>query len=709
MIVRSLTLKNIRSYTDASLLFPEGSVLLAGDVGSGKTTLLLAIEYALFGLQPGQRGSALLRNDAEEGEVSLGCTIGENEVLIERSLKRDTKGVSNEYAALTINGIKEECSITELKTKILALLGYPEEFIKKNNILYKYTIYTAQEQMKHIITEDPETRLSILRHIFGINKYRRIRENLALCLTFFKDEVKVQQMEIKLLESQEKKLEQKRIEHKELEQRVLVLTKTLEEKKTLHIENELMLKEIGSKQKEREVFEKEIEKAHLLLSTKKEALQILVRERARLSNSLHEATAFDQKKYEQTIKSLVESKTLEEVIASKLLTCKAECAALESQKKQQQERKEKVFHLNHCPTCLQDVPANHKHNIVNEVESFVTALTKRITDSHTMRKELEEQIVKQRVTTKKLEEEKQKCEIARSKEVYLAESRIKEQELRKNEESITKDIQFLTEHLHQLRETTAQFAKFSALYVRKELELKKTMQEERSAEVSLAESVKEVSLITKELRSIEKEIEKRKELEANMHKKATLIDWLTGPFTNLVETTERQVLLNIRREFSKLLQQWFYSIAGEGFTIELDEHFTPLIMHKGIEMDYAFLSGGERTALALAYRLALTTVINSLISTINTREIVILDEPTDGFSDYQIDKMREVLKEVACKQLIIVSHEQKMEGFVDHVVRISKAHGVSSITNEEKTASHLPQVLNTVQAGKNQNEVLPFS
>ncbi|MSS75286.1 hypothetical protein EXS73_03705 [Candidatus Pacearchaeota archaeon] len=123
-------------------------------------------------------------------------------------------------------------------------------------------------------------------------------------------------------------------------------------------------------------------------------------------------------------------------------------------------------------------------------------------------------------------------------------------------------------------------------------------------------------------------------------------------------------------------------------------------------MEYAFLSGGERTALALAYRLALTTVINSLISTINTREIVILDEPTDGFSDYQIDKMREVLKEVACKQLIIVSHEPKMEGFVDHVVRVTKVHGASSIVNEERDP---PQVLNTVQAGKNQNEVLPFS
>ena len=66
-----LRVKNIRSYEDQEIAFPEGSLLLSGDVGSGKTTLLLAIEYALFGLQPGQKGSALLRNNSEIGEVSL--------------------------------------------------------------------------------------------------------------------------------------------------------------------------------------------------------------------------------------------------------------------------------------------------------------------------------------------------------------------------------------------------------------------------------------------------------------------------------------------------------------------------------------------------------------------------------------------------------------------------------------------------------------
>jgi len=56
MKIKKIKLKNIRSYESQEIEFPEGSLLLSGDIGSGKTSILLAIEYALFGLQPGQKG-----------------------------------------------------------------------------------------------------------------------------------------------------------------------------------------------------------------------------------------------------------------------------------------------------------------------------------------------------------------------------------------------------------------------------------------------------------------------------------------------------------------------------------------------------------------------------------------------------------------------------------------------------------------------------
>jgi exonuclease SbcC len=131
-------------------------------------------------------------------------------------------------------------------------------------------------------------------------------------------------------------------------------------------------------------------------------------------------------------------------------------------------------------------------------------------------------------------------------------------------------------------------------------------------------------------------------------------------------------MFKLREEFSKLFNEWFNVLVPDTFTTTLDEDFTPVIEQQDFTLDYSFLSGGERTAVALAYRLALNQVINSLLSRIKTRDLIILDEPTDGFSEQQLDKMRDVLNQLNAKQLIIVSHEQKIESFVENIIRFRK-------------------------------------
>ena len=68
-----------------------------------------------------------------------------------------------------------------------------------------------------------------------------------------------------------------------------------------------------------------------------------------------------------------------------------------------------------------------------------------------------------------------------------------------------------------------------------------------------------------------------------------------------------------------------------------------------------------------------------MIGTIKTKDIIILDEPTDGFSTEQLDQVRIVLEQLSIKQVIIVSHESKIESFVDNVIRITKDEHVSEI------------------------------
>ena len=69
--------------------------------------------------------------------------------------------------------------------------------------------------------------------------------------------------------------------------------------------------------------------------------------------------------------------------------------------------------------------------------------------------------------------------------------------------------------------------------------------------------------------------------------------------------------------------------------------------------------------------------MNDFLSSIRTRDLIILDEPTDGFSSEQLDRVREVINQINVEQVIIVSHEAKMEGFVDNIIRVRK-HGHES-------------------------------
>ena len=88
MKFKKLIIENIRSYEKQEINFQQGSTLLSGDIGVGKTSILLAIEFALFGLQPGQRGAALLRNGEISGAVKIVFEIDDKEIIIERTLKK---------------------------------------------------------------------------------------------------------------------------------------------------------------------------------------------------------------------------------------------------------------------------------------------------------------------------------------------------------------------------------------------------------------------------------------------------------------------------------------------------------------------------------------------------------------------------------------------------------------------------------------------
>jgi exonuclease SbcC len=703
MRLQKLTLQNIRSYKDEEIIFPDGKLLLAGDIGSGKTSILMAIEYALFGLQPGQKGSGLLRNEADEGSVSLEMEIDGQQILIERRLKRTPKTISNEYAAITINGEKNEAAVTEIKAKIIELLGYPPEFVKKQNILYRYTVYTPQEQMKQIIHEDPETRLNILRHMFGIEKYKKMRENITILGNYLKEETKRQQGEISSLDQ-----EKERSKHI-TQQQVALHGKITEEETHLRQQQarrkltEEARRDAEAQQQHRVSIEKEQEKTILLVSTKEEQVVLLKQEQQRLQERLEQARTFPNQHYQALLEKIQLLQQELKHARENAAEVTGQLTTITNQQKEQRTKKERIFKIDICPTCLQDVSDTHKHNILLETERSLgqtqqhqDQLEKQHLEQETRIKHLEQDL-----TT--LEQQRLPLEVQRSQLATLDITQKKALELENTLDQQKDEITSLKRRQIELQETLQASEHLSSLLETKQAAVKEARKYEQAQEIAVAELKKEAQLQREEFQRLGEKIRHQEEIKIERTRYLELIDWLNTHLLQLITTIERNILLKVRREFSERCNRWFQMLATESLEVRLDETFSPIIMQGDIEMDYAFLSGGERTAVALAYRLALHQTISAMLHTIKTADLLILDEPTDGFSEAQIEKISDVLQELHTTQLLIVSHEPKIETFVDHVIRISKEDSASNlILTEQQTP---PQSLNTPSNSDNQVSV----
>jgi DNA repair protein SbcC/Rad50 len=152
--------------------------------------------------------------------------------------------------------------------------------------------------------------------------------------------------------------------------------------------------------------------------------------------------------------------------------------------------------------------------------------------------------------------------------------------------------------------------------------------------------------------------------------------WIGTPFRTSVLGMEQKLLTHAQALFERDFSRFFASLIDDpGLVARTDPAFTPLVMIEGEWTPAEALSGGERTSLALAFRLALAQVVRSMGSL--RLDTILLDEPTDGFSPEQVIRMGELLEELALPQVILVSHESQLAAIADRVIRVQKVDGRS--------------------------------
>ena len=681
MILRKLKLKNIRSYKETEIDFPDGSTLLMGDIGSGKTSVLLAIEFALFGLQPNQRGNCLLRSGEEEASVSLELEIDEKKITIERIITKSGKSITQSSASIKVDGDYYEGSVTEIKNRILSILSYPQEFAKKTNDLYKFTVYTPQEEMKQIIMESNDTRLNTLRHIFGIDKYKRIEENVDILTTRLRQEIRMNEDKVGSVEIKKQALNAKSENIILLNHQITELEKEISNIQLQKTEKQKEMEDLNKKISEKANFEKEKAKTEVMLLNKKELITSYEKEIFLLKKQITEIKKFSFK--ESDINDLkVKIKSNELALKSfeeAYIPLVSSIQTIETRKREIENIKNKISGLNKCPTCLQEVNEMYKKAIISQKDQELSMLELQKSSNIKMREELMQKVDQTKKQINAFKSALSETEILRVKLQQTKEKEERIEYIERQKNSAIKDIEILKKQTVELEKVIAEYKRYSEIFDYKNKELQKIISGENKFLINRAELKKEIQFLEMQIKDIENEIKELEKIAEKINYLKEIEFWINNKFIDLVLYTERNVMLKLREEFSDLFSNWFSVLVSDSISVRLDESFSPVIQQNDYEIDYNYLSGGERTAIALAYRLALNQVINSLLSKIKTKDIVILDEPTDGFSESQLDKMRDIFQQLKVKQLILVSHEQKIEGFVDNVIKFKKVNGISEI------------------------------
>ncbi len=234
-------------------------------------------------------------------------------------------------------------------------------------------------------------------------------------------------------------------------------------------------------------------------------------------------------------------------------------------------------------------------------------------------------------------------------------------------QSEIKDVNFQEDHLKKLEEELKLITDETNTINYRITELKKE-KEMRENQLIYDENI---------LKELEIKIKKKMEVTEKLAKKEKLLKLMSN-LREDIRNIREYVRLRFINEFRSLFKTRFEELRNESdYSIDIDKNYNVVISAGNEEMDARTLSGGEKTSVAIAYRLALSSLA-SILGGVSKNELILMDEPTSGLDKEDINALTNAITRINdLKQIIIVTHEDSMKNIADNVIKLKKNGGVS--------------------------------
>jgi exonuclease SbcC len=231
----------------------------------------------------------------------------------------------------------------------------------------------------------------------------------------------------------------------------------------------------------------------------------------------------------------------------------------------------------------------------------------------------------------------------------------------------TTSVRQLIDSIEKVRSTLdKRYRELTTALTNKKSELEGKRAQVENIEKQLKDFSEKVKQVEEELKKIGKTIEAY-----------NIIEQFAEKYLGKGGVLAKELTKFVRAELEKRTNTILSRLGLREITINEDFEIFIKIGSDMVPLDNA--SGGERVAIAIAMRLALAELAMG-----RTPTVLILDEPTVYLDDERRVEIFSILGELgkSLKQVIIVTHDEKVIDIADAVIRVENIGNVSRVTRE---------------------------
>jgi exonuclease SbcC len=663
MLITKLTFKNFMGYKHLSLPndkddFPEGLILISGKNSYGKSTILEGILFAFFGprIFKGKNAESFITYGARNSEIYIYFSLEKRRYYIYRKWGR-TGSISTKLFELPENStIYQE--VRQFKA---------EEFFEISSEQAMSTVFVRQGEVEELANKRGAELREMLIDIFRLNI-------IDDALSFLDNESRGRKYEKESLEKSRVPIERiqddiNHIENENNQFKEVVAEKTKKkedyEKKIRNFPSNEIISELEGLYNQKEIaddkylsyesdFKKKIKKADLNLTdfdsqdTILDKIKSLEKNKTKLKNNKD----ILKKKREATFKGLGKTKgRIEDIKKSKN----------KMEKSLKFTKREEGKEIALCPTCQNELTKEHYDEMImkftneikinqNKIDSITKILSNFDIEINPLQEELEK-IKKEIIIYQGLKEDFQNYK------KYESESGKIENELKI----------FLLKNGKKFEDSSAQGIK--RLSVEKEkfsTELKALLSEINEKQSKFRDNKERIRNLHKEIQNMKDLVRKIGEYEVDLDHINKAKEYVRRFVTeymvvkrlvkNIALTTDKYIKDFTSGQYSDLLLD-LSGTKKTGLSLKIRDNYN------GEYESTQILSGGDRTALGIALRLAISELMSKIRPTKDSPrrnpkvDFLLLDEPLAALDETRRERiLKFLIRSKSFSQIFLITH-----------------------------------------------------